>query len=593
MKLKRRVLSVLLIFSIFLVLSSCFVLAQDDNSDEDNSPTEIEKAYSCLEERLGDNCGDTKSTKTAAFSLLAAAYDSSLNSDCKSALMDNKKDNCWAETDSGSCTIKSTALAILALEYVGADVDDYVDWLLSKRSTNTDLIWYLQVDSNNRTQCDINGKTVTIEENKKISGTPPSGLTKAYGNYWFRINDLSKNYTVSCDRDFIAALSYQKSGSNVYHITSGTKSASEFDSVIMGVDSYCFSTSSQCDYEGSLWATLALSKAGEDKSSYIPYLSAMADKTENRKFIPAAFLYILTQSEDYYDELLDLQKTNYYWDESRNKFYDTALVLLALQGSNSNEVDSAKRYLISVQEDSGCWSSDTSFLLHSGWSKDPTSTPSSGGVSVSYCEEFNNYCVPIGDCSFSETLDNFYCPNSVEVCCQTETPTPTCSDQRGEVCDSDEECDGTSVSAIEPNCCIGDCEKIDTSNDCLDAGYTCQLECGDDQEERTSFTPDCDYGERCCEKKESGSLWWIIILIILILLVILGIFFKDRIRVWIFKRKSKVKEHKLRPSSRPFESHSFNPRPGPRPRPRPAKRRGSPRDKEFDETMRKLREMSK
>ena len=53
-------------------------------------------------------------------------------------------------------------------------------------------------DSNNRTECDINGKSITIEDNKKISGSPPAGLSRAYNDYWFQINDIQKNYTISC-----------------------------------------------------------------------------------------------------------------------------------------------------------------------------------------------------------------------------------------------------------------------------------------------------------------------------------------------------------------------------------------------------------
>jgi len=527
--------------------------------------------------------------------------------------MDKINNNCWSETTSGTCNIKSTAFAILALENIGKDTEDYVEWLLGKRLSNTGLIWYMQVDATNKTKCTINGKEITIEDNKKISGTPPSGLSKAYSNYWFKINDILKNYTISCENNFIVALSYQKPGSNIYHITSETEFASEFDSLIVRVNSYCFSTSTQCDYEGSLWATLALAKAGEQKNPYIPYLTAMADRTENRKYIPASFLYILTGSDDYYDQIVDMQKTNHYWDESRNKFFDTALSLFALQNTASSEVEAAKRYLINNQQDTGCWPSDTNFLLYAGWPKSPAST-GDNDISITYCTDFNHFCVPISDCDYANTLNNFYCSSSLEICCETPPiPDPTCAEQKGIECGLNEECLGTSLTASDSySCCDGDCEVVeDVENDCEAEGYKCKIECVDNFEEVSSLSYDCDYGEKCCQDtggSKGGSLWLIILLIILIVLVILAIVFRNQLKVFIYKRKSGFKDKKYgQPPSRPGSMPpGFRPRPSIPPRGehlgrrsmmrrRPLRGRPEPgdKDKEFDETMKRLRDMSK
>jgi len=614
MKIKKSVhlLSVIILFAL---LSVSLILAEIETSstDEETQQSEIDKAYQCLTDQLGDNCGDTKSTKTAAFNLLSMAYDAGIQSDCKSSLIDKLNNNCWSETTSGTCDIKSTALAILALEYIGEDTDTYVDWLLSKRLSNTGLIWYMQVDATNKTACEINGNEVIIEDNKKISGTPPSGLSKAYSNYWFKIDDILKNYTISCDNDFIVALSYQKPGSNVYHITSETEFASEFDSLTVRVNSYCFSTSAQCDYEGSLWATLALANTGEEKNPYIPYLTAMDDKTENRKYIPASFLYILTGSDDYYDQIVDMQKTNHYWDESRNKFFDTALALFSLQGAVTSEVDAAKRYLINNQENTGCWPSDTNFLLYAGWPKSPATT-GGGTISTVDCEEYGHYCVPISDCSYANTLNNFDCPTSnsfsstLQTCCDVlPLPVPTCSEQNGYECTSDEICPGRSLESDSYNiCCDEYCEPDEPEeNACVAEGYSCEsLECAEGYEEISSYSSDCFSGEVCCqyiEKPGGGSLWLIILLIVLIILVVLAIIFRNQLKVWVYKRKSKFKDQKQgRPPARPgFMPPGFRPRPSLPPRGgpmrRPMLRRGQApnKDREFDDTMKKLREMSK
>ena len=85
-------------------------------------------------------------------------------------MKDKLKDNvCWGETDTGNCNIKSTALATLALTHIQDDVEDYENWLLSKRIKDTGLTWFLEIDSNNQTECDINGVKITIEGNKKIA----------------------------------------------------------------------------------------------------------------------------------------------------------------------------------------------------------------------------------------------------------------------------------------------------------------------------------------------------------------------------------------------------------------------------------------
>ena len=173
-----------LLLCVFAVSAFSFCIqAQEQNK--------IDKAYTCFEKSLGNNCADVKSTKQNAFNLMAAAYNSELQNDCKIALKQKLNDNCFGETDGAACNIKSTALATIALEYVGDKTDPYINYLLSKRIAATSLIWYLEVDANNKTDCDINGKKITLDENKKIIGTPPAGLVKAYNDYWFEIKDLA------------------------------------------------------------------------------------------------------------------------------------------------------------------------------------------------------------------------------------------------------------------------------------------------------------------------------------------------------------------------------------------------------------------
>jgi len=128
MKLKKGVQVIITI--LVLLVSINFIIAP---SHPVQAESDIDKAYSCLEEELGDNCGGTTSTKQAAFNLLASSYDSGLQADCKASLNDKKKDVCWGKTDTTSCNIKSTALATLALHHIGENVDDQTEWLLDNK----------------------------------------------------------------------------------------------------------------------------------------------------------------------------------------------------------------------------------------------------------------------------------------------------------------------------------------------------------------------------------------------------------------------------------------------------------------------------
>lgn len=589
MKLKESVKLLFVILFSFLLIS--FSLAQQDETSA------VSKAYSCLEKELGSNCGGTKSTKQAAFNLLAGSYDSSIQSSCLSTLNDLKKDNCWPDSDTGTCNIKSTALAALALQHIGKNIDKEVNYLLGNKKIETGLTWYLEIDSNNKTTCTINGKSIVIEDNKKISGSPPDGLLRAYNDYWFQISDIKKNYTISCDKNFITALLYQKSGSDVFYISSETKSASEFDSITETVNSFCLKTGNECDYEGTLWASLVLKKEGKEITPLIPYLTSMSDRAENRKFIPSAMLYILTNEDEYYSELISLQKSGSFWDESRNKFYDTALALLSLQSVNSDAVESAKKYLLKVQKENGCWQSDTSFILHAGWPKNPN-TLSGGSGGLTYCQDFGNFCVQIGECSLADTLDNFYCSSAAQVCCKLKQQKPSCSEKGGFICNLDQECSGSLETSLDTNsCCIGDCTAIQTENECESFGFFCKDSCSDSQEEKAGYSSSCSLGQICCGPKsetKSSNIWLIILLIALIILVVLAIIFRNQLKIFIFKRKSGFKSGSpVISSSRPGPPRFFQPQFQQKIVPRNIPKRSSLVDKEFEETMRKLKDMSK
>ncbi len=595
---------VLEIFLLVILVFSFSVYAQADDT------TKIDKAYTCALEKANGKCKDL-TLEEQAFSLLALSYQADVQDECKKALLDKSEDSkCWPK---GSCKVKDTALAVLALKHVGGDTAQGVTWLLSKNSTPRDLTWYLQIDSKEEATCKISygGKdfTTVIKADKTLTQGAGSCLTRGQNNYWLQISPscLTNTFIVACDKSFISNLIYKKTNSNVFYISSDTKSAPESGSTENKVVSICFGN--PCDYEGSLWATLALAKTGKDISPYLPFLNALA--TDNEKYLPSAFLHILTGDEEYFSKLTSLHASG-SWDvrSSYGKFYDTALAILSLQNTNSEQADASKQWLLNTQPSNGCWQNslrDTAFILYSVWPKVPSK---GGGPAVDYCKDFSYFCVSPGECAEAsgEQLSNYFCPSLSSICCNKAAIEKTCAEKSGRTCQEDEECTGSSIDASDTqNCCDSSCVKKQTQPECETNGYTCQSSCSDDQEEASYG---CTAENVCCKTKEvppvpSRSYWWIWVLVILIILVVLGIIFRTRLSLFLFKFKKGGKSPSRAegagprfPPTAPFPGRFPSTRPGPFPRGAqlkvPAKLRPSEEtDKELDETLKKLREMGK
>jgi hypothetical protein len=612
-------LKLVILTAFFILFSIVYVSAAD------NATTTEEKGYSWLKTQLGDNCAGAVATDQIAFSLLAMAYDSGIQEDCKSSLETRKKDKCFVKTSSSStCDIKSTALAVLALDSIGKDVNESTTWLLNKRESKTGLSWFLEIDADNATTCKIkvDGKSetsFTIAENKKITSGSSTCLSPAEENYFLGIANtcLNKNFTITCDKNFITTLLYKKPSSTSYYVSSETKSSSASGETEEKVESYCFKDSTTCSYEGTLWAALALAKQGEDVASYIPYLSAMADEDAHQLYFPSAFLYLLTDYDDYYSEIMDKQINGNHWKISSDEYYDTALGILALKDGDA--ISNVKDYLTTKQAGSGSWNNnnirDTAFILYTTWSRESASTEPE---STTDCSDLGYFCVALGDkCNLEDQLDN-NCPGIDSVCCKTEpAPEPTCSQKGGKICnDETETCGSNYVITSDTNyCCLGTCtETIAQTNECEDASYTCSSSCSDTQDDVTFDFPCASSNDVCCMEKatKSSTNWWIIILlIILIILVVLAIIFRNQLKTWLFKKKSGVRfENGPSPINRPpmnmppaspllSRPRQIIPRPMPqttkKPMGRPpVKSQGkSEKEKDFDETMKKLKEMSK
>lgn len=557
---------VLVVFTLAIVFMTMSFLGAQTNNDKINS------AYQCLGDKIENQTCDSLSTQEKTFSLLSVG-------ECRSELLEDSnsgENECWP---SGSCDLMSTSQAVLALG--SSDSDDARDWIISQNKTASEIEWFLQIDSNAETSsCDIaydsNEYSVEIDSTKKLSsGDLGECLQIDSFGYKLGISDTCQNkaFQVSCDggENFYTNLLFQKPGDSTLNVYGETHSASSGGKTSEKVNSFCFMNPSQgvCDYEGSLWAVLALDSIGESVNPYLPYLLTYAE--DNSELLPEAILYHVTGYADFYSELTSKQNQfTGYWDGFGNKYFDTALALLPFSNVEKDFKDEAESALFEDQEDSGCWNSgnivDTAFILYSIWPKSAGEITSGEDCSDdSQCANEGYVCSPEGKCVLEEPseldcvdsgyscLSTYNCFNTegdvlesyscnVGVCCSTSKASETCSDLGGNTCNSGQVCDGIEIPASGINvCCDGTCSDSDASEDldCGTYGGVCEpSQCGEGYVQSSGYS--CTFGDICCfedkKSKKSGAL--IIALSILILLAILAIVFKDKLKLLWLKMKS-------------------------------------------------------
>jgi len=576
--------------------------------DSDSTPTtsqqdpdKIPTGYDCLEEKASDCSGLT--TQEIAYTILATP--DNIFDKCVKVLEDQMEDDNWGN-------VRDTALAILALDHAGKDTEASELWLLDQARTPTELIWYLQQDSNEAVECHIgyqtNDYTINIGTNKKIASDDiGTCLTRANSNFWLEINNncYDEEFNIECDKQFIATLLYKNRNSPTIYPIEGTESAPAYGSIKLKVNSKCFGTTS-CEYEATAWATLALLKKGYNVEEFIPYVIAMAES--NEQYLPDSFIYMLTNYEDYASQLIADQKLGNYWEapsSAYNRYYDTALALIALGSSSSEKITKARDWLLFKQGANGCWQNsirDTAIVL---WALEGRSGKTSSGGGVTYCSEAGYFCIPSNDCPSDQDVgNNFFCASLSDTCCMIEN-LKSCSDYNGEECDSGYICSGNERKATDTDdCCTGTCVVRSETTECEESFYYCKDSCSASQE---SVDYVCDGGQVCCRTKteptKEGSTWWIWVLIILIIAVLGAIAWvkREALRLWWFKIRSKFKKDKGRKGG----AAPQGPRPGMPPRPgfppvrrkpmrrAPPQRRPSRRDTHMDSTFRKLKEMSR
>ncbi|MEN7981920.1 MAG: hypothetical protein ABFQ65_00550 [Nanoarchaeota archaeon] len=593
--------------SLFLI---SFIIAEDEVSQ-----TIDDKAYTCLKDKLDQTNCDSLSSEGKIFALLTLG-------ECK--------DEVLADSNFKS-DLKLTSQAILALDTVGVDTAEAVDWIWAQNKTPTDMIWYLQIDSSEATSCTINYEnndyTINIAEDKKLDSNAGTCLTRATGNYWLQItpNCYDEEFEITCGEStdsltFKTNLLFKRPNDNTIHVSFDTHSGDGGQTTTEKVEFLCFQKSNNCDYEGTLWATIVLDYLGttDDLSSLVFYLTTLNDVYS--ELLPESFLYYLTGENKFENNLIQSQSPSGFWKVGTNKYYDTAVALLSVP-SGSTSWNDAISWLEEEQADSGCWNSnnfvDTAFIVYSAWPRGVSLTGGEASISEGEnCVDAGYFCMSGINCA-GEILSSYDC-TGFDKCCSKEEVLETCEDLNGEICNSNQQCSGgTSENTFDLNygqsCCInGACEtKVVEEFTCESSRGICRIDGCDDNEESSYDT--CEFGDTCCvtkTSKEKNYLWlWILIFLILIGLVILGIFKKDKLRELWFRLKSKFKKSSSgsgnlrRPPRRPstpasaqrriIQGRTSPPRRALVKRPSKITRPSSKAPSEINDVLKRLKEMGK
>ncbi len=669
------------IFAILFVISA-IVLAGAFTSATSQTDS-VQKAYTCLNNQIDNKTCSKLSTSEKIFSLLSTGKcktellnDSfNKNNTCWSS---SPTTNCDVGTTAQAALaldhvgVDTTLPENWILSQKGVSSD--LNWFL-EIDGSTALgckVGYNKISNDSSSYTEYNFQ---IDQDKKIipdAGQASKCLSLANSDYWFQVDPscYQNEFQISCNDTFVSTLLYQEKGSSTYHLSPEVHSSSGGTTTEI-IDSSCFLNGGVCDYAGTLWGASVLKILGKNVTEFLPYLEINSKNFENT--FPESFLYLLTQDLGDKSNLLKMQNLDGFWrvDDGKSEIYDTALALLPFKGFDLNEKTKAKTKLLdpTVQGPEGCWDNknivSTGFVLYSLW----PSNAGGGGDGQNYCTDFqdvgyscvnssvgcstgevqktgficgenaqiccapdtnggSNLCEEQGkgytctfasQCGIGQTVSGYDCLGS-QVCCDTsQTPTVTCADKGGQICQNGQYCSDSSGIKTDDlltgqTCCLSGTCKVQNNTPtytCEPNLGVCSSSCSSGYTENSAYT--CDSGNVCCfssgGSSSGGSYWWIWVLFFLVILVVVGIIYRDKIKEYLDKMKAKKggrgdgssmnNNHGMPPRFPPGYSRATRFSPSPprrmvqesRPPQRFAPRPKSP--KELDDVLKKLKEIGK
>ncbi len=539
----KRIWSLALIT--LLIFSVSFTLADDTIINETSN---VERAFACLEEKVGPDCKEIENVREIALTILAKP-DNVYNGCVKKLQTKIKNDNLGS--------VRDTALGVLALKHAGKDYDELVEWLEDQVINSNDIIWYLQQDSEEASKCSLKYNSTTsffeVKETKKIESVSLGEcFSPTSSKFWLEVipKCYEKEFEIGCDKGFIANLLYfNKKNPEVVFVSDNTQEGGANEFVKLKVNSKCFTSGSskECSFEDTIWGAYVLSELNKDTSAFLPYITAMAE--DNKGFSPYVFLYLLNPLNSINILEPDTNTEIGFWHKKAyDKYYDTSLVLLVL-GINQEQTRNAENAIWFNQGDNGCWVNsvkDTAMILWATEQRQGLNEPT-----TAKCEDAGFICVPSLECSVDDDLgDKYFCEGTANICCNKRPV--TCKESGGQICEEGKVC-STTVKKTEDtdSCCLGSCNNPEVDSDdpeeeCVTAGFKCLTSCDSKYYEEVSYA--CDGNSVCCKRfpssdpEEDSVPWWIWVLIIAIV-VALGIIvyvYREQIKLLLFKSKSKM-----------------------------------------------------
>ncbi len=504
----KRGLNLTLLIILFLFIFSLILV-----SAQQQETTKIKKAYSWLK---ANSIGRWRNLNTEqhVFSLLALQSElSSLQQESSiRELIEKSYENgtCWPQT----CNAKETALAKLALDSVNTKYssDKASEWLLNNTMMPSGIEWYLQLiqPTEESARCLLfydscnSGCEIAIDKDGKLSGNLGNCFTNA--EYWLELKPECSDdvFNITCNTSIDATFLFKKG--NDWYVTSQLESAQAQEVLSIGLSSLCIKSGYGCDYEASLWTAYAFFKDGRTDIArlFLPYL--IMNYEDNPQYLPQAFLYAITQRENFLLELNALQRNDGLWlaQGSFDSYHDTGLTLWLTQAM-AGDVAKAKETLLEEQERDGSWQCsgcdrhrDTALILLGAW---PTleyysecelagytcvlNCTNSGGTIKDY-DCFENYeCCDLvldceskygeckSSCGVNETEVPYTCDSGK--CCKEYSKSMCITEIGGKKCSSEEKCvnnQGQIISFITSAdtryCCLGTCKTASLT--CTDAG---------------------------------------------------------------------------------------------------------------------------
>lgn len=414
---------------------------------------------------------------------------------------------------SGSCRIKDTAVAIIALTNLNREVEKGVKFLKDAQSSglgSSQLL--LQVATSGKGNC-----TATFEisgQTQKKSFLIEEGRFTSCGNVNFL--DLNSNCIkgglatnfpgISLEIDCTSVTSSTIIGT-IFKKGNEIFLGESFNSKIakIKIESGCYGVSSKasCNLDSSLFAAWGLKEADAD-FNIIPFLKQNFDKNSP---LHLALLYLITDEDRFLDDLKKKQNVNGGFD---NSVSTTAFAALALeQGGASSEVQKTKEFLKGKQSSDGSWNGntlDTTLALLALSDEVVVEIPSFGVIAPITCDND-------GVCEAELGEDEDTCPRD---CLAPEEKRPKEEGRVVEVCNNDGTCEREAGE-----------DEINCPSDCIE---------GKEEVEREPEV-----------KEEKGIGGTLIIIIVIVLLVILGFFGYKK-----FKGKKEEKKPVGRFEFKPF-----------------------------------------